>query len=166
MFNSPNAFWAFERSVTRSTRFIFDEHTRSFLDAVVATSKSRLRILRSGHVLYRAQLGETTRDDEEYGVRIPEAYLPSRMTPLIDRAVEGRINPKGIPYLYLSFDPNTSMAELRPWVGARISLGEFVVSADCTILDCSLDATNLACMEIDDASALSAEDREAAVWGK
>ena len=45
------------------------------------------------------------------------------MKPLERIALEGRTNPKGIPYLYLSSKKETAMSEVRPWIGGYISLG-------------------------------------------
>ncbi len=61
------------------------------------------------------------------------------MKPLTDRATEGRVNPKGIPCLYLSTDRETAMAETRPWIGSYVSVAHFVVRRDLDVIDCSLD---------------------------
>ncbi len=59
-------------------------------------------------------------------------------------AREGRINPKGIPCLYLSNDRDTAMSEVRPWIGSHISVGQFKVLRDLTLIDCSVEhATRL-----------------------
>jgi len=50
---------------------------------------------------------------------------------------EGRMNPKGIPCLYLSDDRDTAMTEVRPWLGLEISVGEFRVARDLNVIDCS-----------------------------
>ena len=53
---------------------------------------------------------------------VPTCFAPNRMKPLVNKAIEGRINPKGIPYLYLSTKKETAMSEVRPWIGAAIAL--------------------------------------------
>lgn len=60
------------------------------------------------------------------------------MKPLLGKALEGRLNPKGIPSLYLSTDKDTAMAEVRPWVGSLISIGQFRILKDHNVIDCSL----------------------------
>src|SRR5260370_32127697 len=62
-----------------------------------------------------------------------------RMMPLSDRQTEGRVNPKGIPCLYLSTNGNTAMSEVRPWVGSRLSLAQFQIRKSLTLVDCSSD---------------------------
>lgn len=37
----------------------------------------------------------------------------------------GRLNPTGIPYLYLSSDKETAIAEVRPWMGANVTVASF-----------------------------------------
>ncbi len=61
------------------------------------------------------------------------------MKPLADRACEGRVNPKGIPCLYLCNDRETAMTEVRPWVGSHVSGAQFVTLRELVVVDCSLD---------------------------
>src|SRR5665647_1632065 len=58
------------------------------------------------------------------------------MKPLPLQSREGRANPKGIPYLYLATDANTSMAEMRPHVGEYISSAAFHINHDAMLVDC------------------------------
>lgn len=58
------------------------------------------------------------------------------MKPTSEYAVEGKSTPKGIPYLYLSNDRDTSMMELRPYIKQMISCGVFEVSKGLTLIDC------------------------------
>ena len=82
------------------------------------------------------------------------------MKPCRDRALEGRLNPKGIPYLYLSSERDTELAEVRPWLEASISVGQFDVPSDLTLIDCSFGTSNHKIYLAEP----SAEKREAAVW--
>jgi hypothetical protein len=70
---------------------------------------------------------------------VPSPFPPGRMTPLPDRAYEGRVNPKGIPCLYFSTDMLTAMAETRPWIGSQVSVAQFVMLRSLSIVDCSSD---------------------------
>ena len=53
------------------------------------------------------------------------------------KARAGRANPEGIPYLYLSTDPNTAVAELRPHTGEGVSIVRFSVKPNLKIVDFS-----------------------------
>jgi hypothetical protein len=59
------------------------------------------------------------------------------MKPLRDSAREGRVNPKGIPCLYLADERNTAMAETRPWLDSYVSLAEFKIMRDLQLIDCA-----------------------------
>jgi RES domain-containing protein len=62
------------------------------------------------------------------------------MVPLPDRAYEGRVNPKGIACLYLSTDMETAMTETRPWIGSYVSVAQFVMLRNLTVVDCSAES--------------------------
>lgn len=49
----------------------------------------------------------------------------------------GRMNPAGIPYLYLAFDEQTAIAETRCEVGAEVAVAEFVTTKSLTVVDLS-----------------------------
>lgn len=125
----------FESHVKSSMRYIWDSETEDFLATVLATSQKRLELYKSGTTLWRAQLGNDYAHDGTMPIPIP--YAKSRMKPLAEKAKEGRLNPKGIPVLYLSMEPNTAMSEVRPWVGSLISLAKLTSSRDLNIVDCS-----------------------------
>jgi hypothetical protein len=59
------------------------------------------------------------------------------MKPLSDEAVEGRVNPKGIPCLYFATSPDIAMTEVRPWLGSTISLATFKTLRDLRLVYCS-----------------------------
>jgi hypothetical protein len=100
-----------------------------------------------GTRLWRAQIGyvpckriltdEGGNDIGLYDYKCP--LPPERMKPLADRAYEGRVNAKGIPCLYLSNDMKTAKTEVRPWVGSYVSVGEFQITRDLVLVDCSAD---------------------------
>ena len=56
-FESKDAYWDFAKTVRSERRFIFDGKVGKFLAAVRVASKSRVRALKSGARLFRAQLG-------------------------------------------------------------------------------------------------------------
>ncbi|MGD0021661.1 MAG: RES family NAD+ phosphorylase [Smithellaceae bacterium] len=140
-FKSWRSFTAFAQKIFQENRFIHDKETRDFLRAVLKTCDARIRVIEKGTLLWRAQLGCDTHKDTEANRLIAEEilpYPPDRMKPLIGQASEGRANPKGIPYLYLSNNKNTALAEVRPWVGTQISISKFKVKQEIRIVDCSV----------------------------
>jgi hypothetical protein len=146
-FESWNQYSEFSYFVRRKSRHILDAKNQEFLNAVLETSQKRRASIKKGTVLWRAQLGhawrpETLCDDsgnviESFDVEDP--LPPERMLPLGDRAFEGRVNPKGIPCLYFSTDKDTAMAETRPWIGSCVSVAQFVMLRELSVVDCSSD---------------------------
>ena len=132
------SYAAFARSVTRKSRYVFEDHVEQFLDAVLATCHDRRLELPSKTVLWRAQLGHAWRFEEKAEGEIPTPFPPERMKPIPNSGREGRVNPKGIPCLYLATDKETAMAEVRPWMGSYVSAGQFMTLKDRTLVNCSV----------------------------
>lgn len=109
-FENWKAFEGFNAYIRGNSRYIRDESQEQFLATVVETSRKRQKTLSVGSILYRAQLGHEWRvetvnaHDGQLGdsFEVPCPYSGSRMKPRPDRATEGRVNPKGIPCLYLA----------------------------------------------------------------
>jgi len=59
------------------------------------------------------------------------------MKPIPNWQSEGRANPRGIPYLYLATTRETALAEVRPWVGSRVSIAQFKINRNLNLIDCS-----------------------------
>lgn len=133
---SYDRFW---REVTRSRRHVLSPEAQEFLRVVTATCKERLFTVGTEQTFWRAQLGCRTEEREQNGVPYDEElpYCPQRMSPRAERAKEGRANAKGISCLYVATTKETAMSEVRPWVGALVSVAELQVVRTITIVDCS-----------------------------
>lgn len=144
-FPSWRSYWDFLSSVRSHRRFVHAPEVDAFLDLVLATGRKRAVTLPKGLLLWRSQLGTTfesrvqTFEGGSFETEEEEAFPPERMVPLPDAAVEGRVNPKGIPCIYLSDDQDTALAEVRPWIGAAISVGQFELLGDTRVVDFSRD---------------------------
>jgi RES domain len=128
-FRSHQAFKCFADAVMRKSRYFPDAETADFLGVILETSKSRQVTLASGQILWRAQIGSDwyprVDGDGLFSEQQPSPLDQNRMKPLRDRAKEGRANPKGMPYLYLATLEATAIAEVRPWVGADVTIARF-----------------------------------------
>jgi hypothetical protein len=117
-----------------------------------------------GTSFWRSQLGNDSRPrkgKEHLNLgEEPCPFPPKRMVPLPHKAKEGRANPKGIPYLYVATDKNTAMAEVRPWLDSTISVGQFEIKKDITLVNCSVQHKEFFCYQQEP----SAEKKEEAVW--
>jgi hypothetical protein len=130
------AYFQFSVATTQETRYILDGPVRGFLERLTVMGESRTKTIPSGEILWRAQEGYVLSpvvDDLSGGW--PAPYGPERKKPLPGRAAEGRANPKGIPHLYLSSDMETAVAEIRPWMGAHVSVGRFQAVRELKVVD-------------------------------
>lgn len=161
MFPIGSSFSDFEWALKQQPRGVGIER---FLEAVVATVKHRRKILRKGARLWRAQRGYILKREEDVGTEIPDAFMPQRMRPLRDKAPEGRVNRQDQPCLYLAEKKDTAMAEVRPWIGAYVTLAVFEVVRDCALVDCSEDKLTTLDLLMKEGEPTD-EQREQAVWG-
>lgn len=121
-----DSYARFARHIRFSGRFVWGNEERAFLDTVLATIRDRTVEFEAGYTFFRAQLGVDIidRTDEE-GIWLGEdivGFGADRMKPLRDRSREGRANPIGIPVLYAGTTIETVVSEVRPWIGADVSV--------------------------------------------
>lgn len=133
-FNSWKDFEDFEQNVKYQSRYVHSEEVKEFLFNIKRSLPERERSLVANTILSRAQIGYD--EHEEEGQVILSGFSQSRMKPIPFKCCEGRANPKGISYLYLSNDENTSLAELRPHIGENISSAQFKVTRNLRVIDC------------------------------
>jgi len=160
-FRSWRSFSQFQWKVRKKHRYIPDEETKDFLDALRGSSHDHEYELKLDSTLYRAQLGNEWIDLEQDGADVsePAPFQAERMKPKIGSASEGRVNPKGIPYLYLAENQETAMSETRPWIGSLISVALFESLKDLSLVDCTVKARRRLFLEEP-----NAEQRKRAVW--
>ena len=170
-FATLRSYSDFERSVKNKARFVHDQNVSDFLTVVLKTSASRRKRISKGKTFFRAQRGfewRTENSGEEDEFDVETAYSPERMLPVAEYVGDGCANPRGIPCLYMASSPDTAMAEVRPWVGSRISAAEFKMMRDCVVVDCSLDKTRSFAFELDfllKSTEPDANAKESGVWG-
>lgn len=95
-----------------------------WLESLVARAR---RTLPAGTKLWRARLNP---DDSWYPMK-PELMG----APPSEKALPGRLNPEGVSYLYAAEDVETAIAEVRPHIGAVVTVACLVTSTDLTIAD-------------------------------
>ena len=169
-FKSWQSYLHFTTAVTYRNRYIFDEETQRFLEEVLKTCKSREQLISAEAVLWRAQLGTDSRfeyddDGNEIG-DVPCHYSSERMKPMKYSAIESRVNPKGISYLYLATSKETAMSEVRPWIGSKISVARFKIKKELTLVNCALSPLSTPFFFNVDVGVYEPEDdkKESAVW--
>jgi len=135
-FESWLSFQNFQSEIRQKARYIHSEKTRLFLETVLKTAKDRITQIPKGFIYWRAQSGCILPKTDD-GFEFP--FSKDRMKPRIDRANEGRINPKGIPCLYMALKRDTALAEVRPWVGAKISVSQCKIIKNLSVINCYSD---------------------------
>lgn len=138
-FESQHSYRRFARAVHRKARYIRDDETQRFLDALLKSAKERVEVVKAGKVAWRAQLGHDWRRIDEIDDSVEDSFGRERMVPQADKAREGRANPKGIPYLYLATKRDTAIAEVRPWNGSYVSVSQFQIMKKLSLVNCTVE---------------------------
>lgn len=162
-FASYRSYLEFAFQVARRWRYARPPAMIDFLETVLATARDREEVIAMGSPVFRAQLGHAWRPEtcgEGMTEEFPCAFPPERMKPLPDRAVEGRANPKGIPCLYVGTHSETAVAEVRPWIGARVSLARMKTMRVLRVVNCTVDEHRSRIYRSEPAP----EERQRAVW--
>lgn len=81
--------------------------------------------------LYRGRIAHTVSERNEILKQMAVELGP----PPNNRAAHGRMNPKGISFMYLSFERETCVSELRPNVGSEVVTGAFRPTRELRLLD-------------------------------
>lgn len=76
--------------------------------------KKKVSVIPAGTVFFRARINKD----------VPFTSDDDLKAPPIGQASAGRLNPKGIPYLYVSESVETIVAEVQPWIGAEITIAD------------------------------------------
>ncbi len=167
-FASYRSYQQFAQRVRHQNRYVWDDHVKAFVDTVLATLKDRDVVLKKGTPLYRAQQGinyvSFRRNDPEE----PSGYDAARMKPRPNRSTEGRANPAGVSVLYLGTTKQNVISEIRPWVGAEVSVAQFQLKRKLRVLDLSRNhgksSMGILLDHFVNGTPLTAEQREGAVW--
>ncbi|MEK0266642.1 RES family NAD+ phosphorylase [Stenotrophomonas rhizophila] len=127
----PREFWGLYKRLGEelkySNRFNISKDLKGVIEKYIQYHlKRKVFALESGGVFYRARINAIDKGDP-YGDK--EMGAPPR-----GLAASGRINPDGISYLYLAKSIETAIAEVRPWVGAKISVAKFALKRNVEIV--------------------------------
>jgi hypothetical protein len=123
-FKSPLEWQNFCEFIIRTNRYVLNKNWADFIDIILFSASKRESILKKGVNLARARIGShyDEYEDKNGNLKIVSGpFLPKElMAPPSQKAKDGRINPCGISYLYLSNNVETAIIEVRPWIGQKI----------------------------------------------
>lgn len=131
-FGDIEVFERFMNEIRFRNRFILSSGPKELVHELLKYIEMRKTVeLREGETFYRA------RDHQfQLGEGRPERFAADKMgAPPAKDAPSGRLNPEGIPYLYLASEAATAVAEKRPWKGARLSVAPFRLVQDVRVAD-------------------------------
>ena len=144
-FKSPFVYRSFANAIKMGPRFIHTQEVTAFLEAVVRGSEDRKIEVPPETLFWRAQMGNDRRSRSKEAGRQWEEEIPhgpERMVPQPRLVKEGRINPRGIAYLYLAVDKETAVSEVRPFVGALVTVAWFRTTRALTLVGLSRETTS------------------------
>lgn len=163
-FKSWRSFFDFSRAVKQDKHH--DETINNFLGALNETAFKRRIIIDENSTVARAQKGccykRQVKDMKgEIIDEIESPFPPERMKPTKEKCKEygGRADPKGVRCLYVSDDLNTALAEVRPWIGSKITLYKFKIVKDIQVINCTQDDSTMVYFKEPDSC-----KREKSVW--
>jgi hypothetical protein len=168
-FRSPNEWQNFCDFIVRTNRYVLNRKWANFFDIISITAKKRETILEKRTTLVRARIGSYYDEYEEKNgeLKIVTGPLPRNelVAPPPQKAKDGRINPRGISYLYLSNNIETAIIEVRPWLGQEVSVGYFEIKNDLKCVDTSQDKKGRMIYLGKGKPKLTPEKKEEYVWG-
>ncbi|MBV4447452.1 RES family NAD+ phosphorylase [Clostridium tyrobutyricum] len=115
-----NELWDSLKEELMEKRFFLDPQKDVFKYYISRLNNPQY--LKSDEIYYRSRINDTG-----------EPFISicnSLNAPPKDRCNSGRLNGKGIRYLYLSNDIKTSVSEVRPWIGSIVEVAKFKVRND------------------------------------
>lgn len=157
-FDTWQAYQQFSHEILGRRRYLRSTRSEVFLETVRETTGKRVFSVDPTEVFWRA-IGEV--EQIEIADSLPR-FAPCgliRTMPLAAKAHEGRVNPKGIPCLYVATQPSTAVGEVRPALGKRVTLACVVPTRALKLVNCGSEKASPAYSEEP-----STELREAAVW--
>jgi hypothetical protein len=118
---SSSYIWnEFTYSIKRKSRYFPEINLSNDLKMLLPNKNVKFEL---NSPIFRARIGEFSKG--EMG------------PPPFDKATSGRVNPRGIPYLYVASDTYTCIAETRPWIGAKVTVATIHAKETLNIIDLS-----------------------------
>jgi len=129
----------FSTSLLKERRFIpsytaGEVEMRKILEEALLLSA---RQLDNSIALFRARIGCEPGDLASGALLAPLPLSELGAPPFTKTRRGGRVNPPGIPVLYLASDADTAVCEVRPYVGAYVSICSWTVDKPVLVADLS-----------------------------
>lgn len=130
-FGDIHAFGRLIREIRFKNRYFLSDVSTKFVDGLINYAKKfKVHQFSAGDAFYRARIHEFKMDEPHFASK-------KMGTPPTHEATHGRLNPVGIPYLYLANDIDTAVSEVRPWIGCDMTVAEFALDQDISVINFS-----------------------------
>jgi len=130
-FSDIGAFIELCKELRFENRFFLREKAIKFIDDIIQYAKEfKLHEFSSEEHFYRARI-------HTFKMATPHFTIEEIGAPPTHEAKHGRVNPVGIPYLYLANDILTAVSEVRPWIGCDITVAEFILNRNVSVINFS-----------------------------
>lgn len=106
------------------------ELDKLMMNLIAHVKENHCKVVPAGTTLFRARINPKQSDGEVSPLAEAEMGAPPP-----DRANAGRINPEGIPYLYAAEEERTAVAEMRPWIGAQVTVARLETTVSLSLAD-------------------------------
>jgi hypothetical protein len=124
-------------------RYILNDKYKKLIEEILKLAKGREHSLDAGEKLWRARTAKRPRINTD-GEIISESYTKEEMSiPSKEKTTTGRANPEGIPYLYLAETLQTAIAEIKPYIGDKITVALFNLKSKIKVVDIRKGAPSL-----------------------
>lgn len=109
----------------KSRRFFISKDEPFLRDHIQSIINQNVVEIKEGQILYRARINEDGRDFQDNELDAPP----------VDKVGNGRLNQRGISYLYVADSPSTAIAEVRPWLSAVVTVAEVKLLESIRVID-------------------------------
>ena len=111
-------------------RFSVSKDVDKFVSNLIYFARNyKLTEFERGETYYRARINKANKS-EKY-------ELKDMGAPPKGRAGHGRLNPIGIPYLYVASQKDVAVCEVRPWVGCWLTVADFTLKKNIRVMNFS-----------------------------
>lgn len=111
--------------IIEKNRYILDEKSVSIRDEILSTVQNYEDEINTDKQFFRARFANELKSNEHGEIVVENFTAEQLLAPPKHLTRDGRVNPAGIPYLYLAENGETAIAEIKPYLGARITVGKF-----------------------------------------
>jgi len=109
-------------------RFFPSESSTRFVEGLIHYAKRfKTHSFTKGEKFFRARVHDLKMETSNF----PREKMGA---PLNHEAKNGRLNPSGIPYLYLADSIETAVSEVRPWIDCDLTVAEFEIERDLSFV--------------------------------